>query len=149
MAGDFLDRVYSHDNCGLDEHSQVMRITSQLVDYHEIEAAFMKKYEREKHTGGDNEGFFPQIIFVLRVSKKIRRDDLAEQAGCSVETVKRAVRLLKRFNLIETTRDGYRKTAKCNKFLRRLAKANPEFFEDGRGSGFNSFDDNDLTAELA
>ena len=67
-------------------------------------------------------------FFILHITRAIRRDDLAEQVGCSVDTVKRTVRLLKRFNLLDTTRDGYVKKPKFNKFLRRFSRAHPEFF---------------------
>jgi len=147
MAGEFLDQVYSHENCGLDEHSDIMRIGSQLTDYDQIEQAFLEKWKQEKHAADGKESFFPKLIFILRVSPKIRRDDLAEQAGCSVDTVRRAVRLLKRFNLIDTTRDGYVKKPKCNKFLRRFIPAHPDFFEDPDwGAGSNLFEDKELDA---
>jgi 5S rRNA maturation endonuclease (ribonuclease M5) len=148
MAAEFLSRLYSHDNCSLDDYSEICRASSQLVDYDQIEEAFLKKWERAKHAGGDEDaGYFPRLIFILRVTKVIRRDDLAEQAGCSLETVKRTVRLLKRFNLLDTTRDGYVKKPKFNKFLRRLVRKHPKFLEDGGwGSGLNPLEDNDLDA---
>jgi len=148
MAAEFLSRLYSHDNCSLDDYSEICRASSQLVDYDQIEGAFLKKWERAKHAGGnDDAGYFPRLIFILRVTKVIRRDDLAEQAGCSVETVKRAVRLLKRFNLLDTTRDGYVKKPKFNKFLRRFVRKHPKFLEDGGwGSGSNALEDKDLDA---
>jgi 5S rRNA maturation endonuclease (ribonuclease M5) len=148
MAAEFLSRLYSHDNCSLDDYSEICRASSQLVDYDQIEAAFLKKWERAKHAGGDEDaGYFPRLIFILRVTKVIRRDDLAEQAGCSLETVKRAVRLLKRFNLLDTSRDGYVKKPKFNKFLRRFIRKHPGFLEDGGwGSGSNALEDNELDA---
>lgn len=148
MAAEFLSRLYSHDNCSLDDYSEICRASSQLVDYDQIEAAFLKKWERAKHAGGDEDaGYFPRLIFILRVTKVIRRDDLAEQAGCSLETVKRAVRLLKRFNLLDTSRDGYVKKPKFNKFLRRFVRKHPGFLEDGGwGSGSNALEDNELDA---
>jgi 5S rRNA maturation endonuclease (ribonuclease M5) len=149
MAAEFLSRLYSHDNCSLDDYSEICRASSQLVDYDQIEGAFLKKWERAKHAGGDDEdaGYFPRLIFILRVTKVIRRDDLAEQAGCSLETVKRTVRLLKRFNLLDTTRDGYVKKPKFNKFLRRFVRKHPKFLEDGGwGSGLNPLEDKDLDA---
>jgi 5S rRNA maturation endonuclease (ribonuclease M5) len=148
MAAEFLSRLYSHDNCSLDDYSEICRASSQLVDYDQIEEAFLKKWERAKHAGGDEDaGYFPRLIFILRVTKVIRRDDLAEQAGCSLETVKRTVRLLKRFNLLDTTRDGYVKKPKFNKFLRRFVRKHPKFMEDGGwGSGSNPLEDKDLDA---
>ena len=146
MAAEFLSRLYSHDNCSLDDYSEISRASSQLVDYDQIEAAFLKKWERAKHAGGeDDAGYFPRLIFILRVAKVIRRDDLAEQAGCGIDTVKRAVRLLKRFNLLDTSRDGYVKKPKFNKFLRRFGRKHPRFLADGGwGAGSNSLEDKDL-----
>ncbi len=69
------------------------------------------------------------------MSDRIRREDLAEQVGCTPETVSRMVRLLKRFNLIETTPQGYVKKPKFNKFLRRFVRAHPEFFEGALPEG--------------
>ena len=113
MAADFLARLYSHDNCSLDDYSEICRASSQLADYDQIEQAFLKKWERAKHAGTDEDArYFPRVVSILRVTRVIRRDDLAEQAGCSLETVKRTVRLLKRFNLLETTPEGYVKKPK-------------------------------------
>lgn len=146
MAAEFLSRLYSHENCSLDDYSEISRASSQLADYDQIEGAFLKKWERAKHVGGEDEaGYFPRLIFILRVTKVIRRDDLAEQAGCGIDTVKRAVRLLKRFNLLDTTRDGYVKKPKFNKFLRRFGRKHPKFLEDGGwGAGSNTLEDKDL-----
>jgi len=146
MAEEFLTLLYSHDNCALDDYSQIMRAGSELLDYDEIKKAFLKKCEREKYAG-DDEAHFRKMISILRVTKVIRRDDLAEQAGSSIETVKRAVQLLKRYNLIETTRHGYVKKPKFNRFLRRFIREHQEFF-DGIpwGSGCFSFENEDLDA---
>jgi 5S rRNA maturation endonuclease (ribonuclease M5) len=148
MAAEFLSRVYSHDNCSLDDYSEICRASSQLADYDQIEAAFRKKWERAKHAGGDEEArYFPRIVSILRVTKVVRRDDLAEQTGCSVETVKRAVRLLKRFNLLETTPDGYVKRPKFNKFLRQFVRKCPGFLAAGGwGAGSNPFEDKEFDA---
>jgi hypothetical protein len=148
MAAEFLSRVYSHDNCSLDDYSEICRASSQLADYDQIEAAFRKKWERAKHAGGDEDTrYFPRIVSILRVTKVVRRDDLAEQTGCSVETVKRAVRLLKRFNLLETTPDGYVKRPKFNKFLRQFVRKCPGFLAAGGwGAGSNPFEDKEFDA---
>jgi 5S rRNA maturation endonuclease (ribonuclease M5) len=129
MAAEFLDRLYSHENCALDDYSEICRHGSQLLDYDQIEKAFLQKWEKQRFAHDEEErNQFPRLLFILRITRVIRRDDLAEQVGCSVETVKRSVRLLKRFNLLDTTRDGYVKKPKFNKFLRRFLKAHPEFF---------------------
>ena len=135
MAAEFLSRLYSHENCALDDYSRITRYGSQLLDYEDIEKAFLKKWEQEKHAEGEDKGFFSRLIFLLHITRVIRREDLAEQAGCSVETVKRAVRLLKRFNLLDTTRDGYVKKPKFNKFLRRFSRQHKDFFSEAAWRG--------------
>jgi hypothetical protein len=136
MAAEFLRRIYSHDNCSLDDYSEIQRVGSQLLDYEQIEQAFLEKFERERHDA-EKGAHFPRAIFTLRVSDAIRREDLAEQVGCSVETVSRMVRLLKRFTLIETTPQGYIKKPKFNKFIRRFVRANPEFFNGAVPEGLS------------
>lgn len=135
MAAEFLSRLYSHENCALDDYSRITRYGSQLLDYEDIEKAFLGKWEQEKHAVGEEKGFFSRLIFLLHITRVILREDLAEQAGCSVETVKRAVRLLKRFNLLDTTRDGYVKKPKFNKFLRRFSRQHKEFFTEAAWRG--------------
>jgi hypothetical protein len=129
MAVELLTRIYSHDNCGLDDYSDIQKIGSQLMDYEDIEKAFLEKKENEKHDY-KNEAIFSKSIYILRISDIVKRDDLAEQVGCSVETIKKVVKLLKRYNLIDSTRNGYIKKPKFNKFLRRFLKKHPEFFGD-------------------
>ena len=150
MATQFLDRLYSHDNCSLDEHSEIMRMGSQLLDYDQIKEVFEKKVEQEKHAPNKQSGQFARLIFLLRINHVIRRDDLSEQAGCTIETIKRVVRLLKRFNLLDTTQEGYVKRPKFNKFLRRFMRERRDFFEGVMwGSGSNSFEDNEIDDLLA
>ncbi len=136
MAAEFLSRLYSHENCALDDYSEISRHGSQLLDYEQIEKAFLKKWEQQRFAHDEEErNHFPRLVFVLRTTRVVRREDLAEQVGCGIDTVKRAVRLLKRFNLLDTTRDGYVKKPKFNKFLRRFIKAHPDFLTDGAWGG--------------
>jgi hypothetical protein len=128
MAAEFLWRIYSHDNCCLDDYSEIQRAGSQLLDYEQIEQAFLEKREKEEKHDSEAGNCFPKLIYTLRVNDQIRREDLAEQVGCSVETVSRMVRLLKRFTLIETTPQGYVKKPKFNKFLRVFARRHLAFF---------------------
>jgi len=142
MAVGFLGKLYSHQNCGLDEYSRISRLGSEISDYDAIREAFLEKRENEKHAAKEKETF-PAIVFLLYTTKSIRREDLAEQAGCSEDTVKRAVKLLKRFNLIDSFKEGYVKKPRFNKFLRRFSAEESGFFETVPGAGFNSSDSND------
>ena len=139
-AAAFLSEIYSHENCGLHQYSEIKRKASQLWDYDRIVQAFLKKLEDEQRTCQPESGcYFPQLIYALHTTETIRRDDLAEQIGCSLDTVKRCVKLLKQFNLLDSTRDGYVKKPKFNKFLRRFFPEYPSFLateEDGsEGAG--------------
>jgi 5S rRNA maturation endonuclease (ribonuclease M5) len=138
-AVDFLSRVYSHENCGLDDYSEIQRIGSQLLDYEDIERAFLEKLNNEKFDS-DSRGIFPKTIFTLRVNEMIRREDLAEQVGCTPQTVSSMVRLLKRFNLLRTCPQGYAKEPKFNKFVRRFARAHPDFFKGAVPKGVSTSD---------
>jgi 5S rRNA maturation endonuclease (ribonuclease M5) len=142
MADDFLNRLYSNDNCALDDCSRIMRASSELMDYEDIKKAFIDRWQREKHTP-KGESYFPKIIFILRTTKIFRRDDIADQTGCHVDTVKRVIQLLKQFELIEKTRHGFVKEAKFNRFLRRFQRENPEFFEAG-GASYIPFENEEL-----
>jgi len=53
--------------------------------------------------------------------------------GCTPDTIGRMVRVLKRFSMIESSPLGYVKKPKFNKFVRRFARAHPEFFEGAIG----------------
>ena len=130
MAVKFLNRVYTHGNCGLDRHSENMRLGSELWDYDRIEQAFLSKSEKDKHAAGDAVSLFSRLVHSLYTSRTVRRDDLAEQLGCASETVSRQVGLLKRLNLLASTRNGYVKKPKFNKFLREFLHAHPDFFDD-------------------
>jgi len=133
MSAELLKRIYTHDSCGLDDYSEIQRAGSQLLDYDDIEKAFLKKKKDEEHDY-QKEAVFTKSIYILRVSDMVKRDDLAEQAGCSMDPIKKVIRLLKRFNLIDSTKNGYIKKPKFNKFLRRFLKKNPGFFKvEGEG----------------
>jgi len=126
MAKEFLTRIYTYDNCALDDYSEIQRAGSQLTDYEDIEQAFLEKKENEKHDY-KNEAVFSKAIYILRINDVIKRDDISEQVGCSIETTRNIIKLLKRFNLIDSNKNGYVKKPKFNKFLRRFLKSHPDF----------------------
>ena len=129
LAATFLDTIYTHENCGLDQYSALKGRATQLRDYEQIAQAFLKKRADEEHVNGSATGFFPQLIYALRAADAIRRDELVEQLDCGLETVNRGVKLLKRFNLLDSTKDGYVKKPKFNRFLRRFLAAQPDFLK--------------------
>ena len=132
----FLDELYGAENCQLGERSEIAKRESQVLDYEDIERAFLEKQSHEKHATGEEGGHFTAIVRTLRSKDVVRRDHLAELVGCQPEAVTRAVRLLKKFSLIDSSRDGYTKTPKLNKFLRRFVKVHPGFLDrEAPGNG--------------
>lgn len=125
VAVRYLDSLYSCDAAGLSDYSTTQKAASQLLDYERIERIFLEKKEKEKHSV--EKGFFSSVVSVLRTVPSIKREDLAEQVGCSTETIKDIVKLLKKYNLLDSNRHGYFKKPKFNKFLRRFLRINPNF----------------------
>lgn len=130
IAIDLIKIIYSHESCGLDGYSEVMKASSQLTDYELIEKTFLDKWKKEKY--GSEADYFPRTVYLLYTNKSIRRDDLIEQVGCSKEPIQKAIQLFKRYNLIDSFRSGYTKKPKFNKFLRRFTKNHIEFFEGAK-----------------
>ena len=129
QAETFLVNLYTHPNCGLDQHAENMRLGSELWDYENIARAFLRKSEDGKHATDESQAQFARMVYILRTNDTIRRDDLAEQLGCATETVSRYVGLLKRFSLLTSGRHGYEKKPKFNKFLHQFLASHPDFFD--------------------
>lgn len=129
-AAAYVDGIYSHENSGLDEYSDIQKANNELLDYPRIEKAFLERQENEKYDS-QNEGIFERAIRILRKRDSIRREDLTEQVGCSIESTRKIIKFLKRFNLISSVpMEGYVKEPKFNKFLRRFKQGHPDFFEE-------------------
>lgn len=135
-AAQFLTNIYSHDNCRLDTYSDVCREQEALDDFDGICREFGRISEREKHSS-EGEHVFQRLVHGLwtigaRKDNRtpVRRNDLADVAGCSPRYVSDRIHVLKKFHLIESTRDGYVKTPKFNRFMAKLQKEKPEFLAE-------------------
>jgi 5S rRNA maturation endonuclease (ribonuclease M5) len=128
----FLNTVYTHNNCGLEEYSFIEQQRTEVTNYDRIEKFFMDQKEQGKYASS-GESFFVDIIGILRSSRAFRAGDLGEQVGCSFEAAKKHLRGLTRYNLIQrgATHQGYVKTVKFNKFLRRFLLAHPDYLKAG------------------
>ncbi|MBF0607429.1 MAG: hypothetical protein HQL61_07780 [Magnetococcales bacterium] len=126
LAGRFLMMIYAHDNCALDSYSTNQRKIAYLDNYDEIKTVFEDKTKNKKHISkGDN--YFEKIIDALVNYDAIRRDDLTEKVGCSVELINKTIKMLKKFDMIRSDKDGYKKEPKFNRFIRRFIGEHPEF----------------------
>jgi hypothetical protein len=129
MSINFLKTIYEHENCGLDEYSEIKRLSNDLHDYQILKDAFIAKKDRGKHSDG-GENYFLKFIFALRINSSIRRDDLVEQVGCDKSTMTKYIQFLRKYNLIESGKNGYVKKGRFNKFLRKFLKEKPDFLKN-------------------
>ena len=122
-ATGYLDAMYSDNSCALDQYSAIKSVHDNVTDeeYEEIKDMLWNKIEKEKHIEDEDEVGFSQILKTLwELSWVIKRNDLADQAGCSSSTIGRHIAALKQYNLIESGRYGYKKTPKFNILVNRL-----------------------------
>jgi hypothetical protein len=127
-AFEFLNSLYAHDNFQLDDYSEYQRHRHRLHDYDRAKAEFLEIAQREKHDPQSNASFRKMVSY-LRFHDTIRRNELAEMVGCAPEYISEMMRVLKRYEFIDSTRDGYAKRPKFNRFLRRLSREHPEFLK--------------------
>jgi hypothetical protein len=149
-AAEFFDKIYRVDAAQLDDYSEITRLSSELVDYDTIRDEFDRRVKNARHNNYDEDvRGFQRVIWCLRVSDAIRREALIEQAEASENCVKKTTTLLKRHNLIDSTKDGYIKRPKFNKFLRRYLKERRDFFtNDQAESVFAEENGNNATSEI-
>lgn len=128
-ASFFLDNVYSDISCELDKRSEISYRHTHVTNYDEIKTAFLQKKESEKFGHSDTGGKFSKVIRILYEEKSIGRNDLADQTDSEPAGLKKTIAFLKRFQLIESGKEGYRKTPKMNRFMRRFQKEVHDFID--------------------
>ena len=125
---------------------EIRQTTSELVPHialFEILEEFDDIIEREKYGRRRNEeeedaraGTFQRLLYGLWMTGArqdtrrvaVKRGHLADIAGCSPRYVSEKVRVLKRYNLIDASRDGYMKLPKFIRLIRKLQREEPDFF---------------------
>ncbi len=135
MAGEFLYSIYLNKNCCLNDVSDIEKSRNQIENYDAIANLFLDKREKEKHAF-NHQPVFSAIIYHLRINSSIQRTDLAEIIDCTPEAISKHIKSLKRFNLIETTPNGYTKLPKFNKFLHRFLNEHQDFLENLFGDDY-------------
>ena len=128
FIADFIRDIYSGEKCGLLEYSEIYLHKIQMEDYTEIKKILEEKKESEKYgttleiIEESNLSKIEELLYTLKVNNFIRREDLAEQIGISIRSVSSYISLLRKFNLIDSRKEGYFKKPKFVKFLRKLAR---------------------------
>jgi len=124
MAVEFVKIIYSNSNCQLDEYSDIQKMSEQLKDYNNIESIFINKKSK------DNDSlFFSVIISLLKTQDCIKRNVLQEQVDCSDWDLRGVLSVLKKFNLINSSRNGLIRTSKFTKFIKIFKIENSEFWK--------------------
>jgi predicted transcriptional regulator len=88
----------------------------------------MKKVENEKKHG-DGPPVFQMVVSRIWEEDFIKLKDLQEYTSASKQTVNESIRILKSFNLINSTSSGYNKRPRFNKFLKKFRVDNPDFMD--------------------
>ncbi len=113
----WLDSVYQHDNCGLDQYSDISKMGHVLED-----ADYEHFKDDAKALMAQDHGTLTMrfLVAFIRNTDCITREDISEQLGCSSESIRPRISLLKKYGLIKSGKSGYKNTSKFNKILRKL-----------------------------
>ncbi|MFW6141769.1 MAG: hypothetical protein ACOC53_04340 [Candidatus Saliniplasma sp.] len=110
---DYLERIYSSENCMLDEYADKKRRANNLSD-DQFEIIFDEL--------ADEGEYMEEILNVLMDHDTIRLSELKASVGSSEKTIGNKIKVLKKHHLIRSTRHGYKKRPKFVRFLKRLPK---------------------------
>lgn len=123
-AADFIQTIYEAENCRLDKFSEEQRKTHNLGDEGKIKSEFQKLVADHKKRY--------RFLFILRAlltDQNIRQNDLKDELGVSRMTVNRDCQVFIKHHLAKSgTRTGYFRTPKLVRFIHRLEKSDPDFY---------------------
>lgn len=118
----FIEACYSSASCNLKQYSRNSEKKKSLQDYENITENFSKIIERarlsqdQRHSEGQH---FLQLILLLQQQSYIRKRDLCDQLGVTINWVQKHIAILQMHSLVEITKGGYNTTRKFNQFLRK------------------------------
>lgn len=140
-----MKKLYGNPNFQLDVYSRVRGIYSSMDDYDQIARAFVdRKIKDERNNISGRTSTFALFIKTIFSHHIMRRYDLAEIIGVDIRTVQRYMSPMRRFGLIGSSKNGYYKTKKFNRFFKQFMKENPDFLDcvdDERITFFDSDDE--------
>lgn len=116
---EFLDRIYSHQNCSLDKYAEVQKHLNLLTEeeYFQIKQGIL---EQIKNEGMKDRSSTLELLKTFMIHNRIKGIDLAEQIDVEREYLTEKIRFFRRFNLLDSDNHGYFKKPKFVKFLRRV-----------------------------
>jgi hypothetical protein len=118
-VGMLFRAVYDHENCRLDEYAQTYRAESELT---ETEYQKVKAELRKIKTNALDPDTVDEMLKAFRRNDTLSLDDLVGFLGIAKGTVKMRVMVLRKYRLVRSGRQGYRRTPRLIAFLRRLDK---------------------------
>ena len=124
-AADFIDTIYRAENCRLNRFSEEQRKIHNLGDEEKIKSEFQRVVADHKRRRR-----FLVILRALLSDQNIRQNDLKDELGASRMTVNRDCQIFIKHHLAKSsTRNGYCRTPKLVRFIHRLEKSDPGFYE--------------------
>lgn len=163
-VANLINTIYSSPACNLKHYSADAKSKNTIDDYLDIKGFILRlldsaeKHGTSKYKGSD---LVLQMILTLERVSPIRKRDLTDQLGASPRWVQSKLAALLKFNLIEASRHGYKRTRKFSLFMmqwrdepgivERLDRAysNVEeqaILEDDPLIGYDQFDGTDTVA---
>jgi hypothetical protein len=111
--------AYDHENCRLDEYARSCRLES---DFTETEYQKVKGELKKIKASALNPDTVDEMLEAFRRNETLSLDDLVGFLGTSKGTIKARVMVLRKYRLVRSGRQGYRRTPRFIAFLRRLDK---------------------------
>ena len=148
LAEKFLDEIYQAENFQLDMYSRRMKSQDDVDDYDKVIGTFDQVSEREKHDPNGKPGQLRRLVYTIfsfasegrnnggngngtnGEPRAMSRIDMVDATGISKDAISDKMRVLKSYNLISSGRNGYYPTPKFPRFIRKLLRERPEYFDD-------------------
>ena len=129
-VADFLNDIYSADNCRLDVYSQRYQETHGVQDLAEVEDGIKKHCELNPDRAQRIKDMLEELSKIPAGGKiKITQRQFIEKFDVERTTIFRDLQPLVKLHLIDTAR-GYSPTVRLIRFVSYIQKERPDFFND-------------------
>jgi len=129
-VADFLQDIYSADNCRLDVYSQRYQETHGVQDLAEVEDGIKKHCELNPDRAQRIKDMLEELSKIPAGGKiKITQRQFIEKFDVERTTIFRDLQPLVKLHLIDTAR-GYSPTVRLIRFVSYIQKERPDFFND-------------------
>jgi len=129
-VSDFLNDIYSSDNCRLDVYSERYQETHGVEDPLVIEQMIKDHVALNVERGGRLKEIISELVKIAPGgNQKINQRYFVDQFDVDRRTITSDLQPLIRFHLVDSSR-GYRPTVRLVRFASHLEKDNPDFWKN-------------------